>query len=435
MKDNLDDAAITALDSDDDGSSEENSSVASVDRSSEMKEEVKSESQSVVGPLRSSKLHSCHIGSSFCVVNILRTGQSLSPQKKGGRKSKGAGKGGNIDRKVAPLLQRHFEEQRTKTVKKKSKSKKNQVDDGKRRIVRGVVPKRCVFCLNHSSSKDPNQMMDEDSVYGPVGDQPLAWDHPRADDGEGCEGSSCYWCRRLHRSWAYVVVMLRVFMFITVTCVAVHKRHCKALVMTMSVGELMVHLGLEKTDEDEKSNQELWDEKRETVIGMVREKGLSCQISCRDLETKVTVVRQEETGEEEWQEGTEYRQDKFDLKWPPGSAARTALTVTWFDNVNEKTTKIEKWAYVFDTPEGDMKFKLYNKKSAKNVRELGDRDLNSAADQEEVYGAVKQTMFDHSLKGHVLSRDLGEGLDPRRAKEEQDAAKKRKLTATLSTLR
>ena len=51
-----------------------------------------------------------------------------------------------------------------------------------------------------------------------------------------------------------------------------HERDCKALVMTRSVGELMQFLDEENCDEEAKSNQEQWDEKREHVNATIREK-------------------------------------------------------------------------------------------------------------------------------------------------------------------
>ena len=57
----------------------------------------------------------------------------------------------------------------THAKKKKKKNKKGGKDDGKRKLVRGVMPKNCVMCRMHS-----------DDVH---------WGHPR--HAKGVEGSEC----------------------------------------------------------------------------------------------------------------------------------------------------------------------------------------------------------------------------------------------------
>ena len=76
-----------------------------------------------------------------------------------------------------------------------------------------------------------------------------------------------------------------------------------------------------------------------------------------------------------------------------------------------------------------LNFKLYNKKSANQIRDDGDEEANSAADQEAVFKSIKANCFDHASKGKLLATDLGEGADVREAKEEKASAAKRKLIA------
>ena len=105
----------------------------------------------------------------------------------------------------ARLRARQKETKKAKEKKKKKKRKKgkrgrsssSEVD--KRKIVRGKKPKYCVLCMCHSSDVDPLQDWDED-CYGAPPFQPMAWGHPR--EGDGVEGSECYYCRRLHRAKA-----------------------------------------------------------------------------------------------------------------------------------------------------------------------------------------------------------------------------------------
>ena len=68
----------------------------------------------------------------------------------------------------------------THAKKKKKHNKKGGKDDGKRKLVRGIMPKNCVMCRMHSDD--------------------VPWGHPR--HAKGVEGSECYWCRRCHRAKA-----------------------------------------------------------------------------------------------------------------------------------------------------------------------------------------------------------------------------------------
>ena len=88
------------------------------------------------------------------------------------------------------------------------------------------------------------------------------------------------------------------------------------------------------------------------------------------------------------------------------------------------------WIYVFKEQEGVNNFKLFKKKSALKKHEVGDSQLNSAEDQNKVFQAVSNDMFNHAEKGRVISKDLGTGVDLEQAKQRK--AETRQLGRNVS---
>ena len=120
----------------------------------------------------------------------------------------------------------------------------------------------------------------------------------------------------------------------------------------MPLGDLMVHL-------DEKDeHQQKWDATRDATIELMKQRGMKGCISEEDLDRETQVVIKESDGEEEWDEGKNFRLDVFDALYPPESSERKALGMVKVVSKISDLGKEEGWVYVFNEEEGLKSFKL-----------------------------------------------------------------------------
>ena len=163
---------------------------------------------------------------------------------------------------------------------------------------------------------------------------------------------------------------------------------CEADYVSMTVGELMVHLDEKpypNEDEDAapESNEDIWMRRRNRVIEIMESDGHDCRLT--NEMCAPTITMRESEGEEEWDEGKTYRNDRLDELYPEGSAQRRNLGKIKYVTQQNAKGKKELWVYIFQEIEGVKSFKLYKKKSTSKISKIGDARQNTEKEQADMY--------------------------------------------------
>ena len=183
---------------------------------------------------------------------------------------------------------------------------------------------------------------------------------------------------------------------------------CEAEYISMTLGDLMVHLDEqpvpnteEKEGEEPESNEDVWMQRRNRVIQVMETEGYDCRLT--DEMCAPVVTMQEEEGEEEWDEGKKYRKDRLDELYPEGSTQRKALGKIKMVPQQNAKGKREIWVYIFQEVEGVKNFKIYKKKSTSKSSRIGDARQNTEKEQADVYQEARDGMsFNTEDRGRLV---------------------------------
>ena len=273
---------------------------------------------------------------------------------------------------------------------------------------RGVKPKNCVACKQHSGDDDPLDVMAKDEevarrqqvkrdlgreAFDKLSSVPLPpvkrlkWGHPRHDCG-GVEGNMCYYCRREQRCFGeYAVLDLDDL----------------EDAMSETEGELK-----EMEDGGAPSFKYKFLDRRAKLIEVLHRKGLNHQLNESDFDPVVVIKMRKKRGKRHKKEGTSYLKSVFEEKFDEDK--RKQIKYIEETEYNEELGKNEVWIYVYDHQYGIKRFEEYSDDEMEQETTIEDGSAFTTAKQaDELFHkhANARYNFDESRKKGLTAADVG----------------------------